>query len=72
MDRVLEAWQVADALAQIRPEHREVIVETYYGGCSVNQAAAKLGVPAGTVKSRLFYGLRAMRLALEEMGVVVT
>ena len=39
VDRVLEAWQVADALAQLRPEHREVIVETYYGGCSVNQAA---------------------------------
>ena len=71
VDRVLEAWQVADALAQLRAEHREVIVETYYGGASVNQAAERLGIPAGTVKSRLFYGLRALRLALEEMGVVV-
>ena len=71
VDRVLEAWQVADALAELRPDHREVIVETYYRGASVNQAAERLGIPAGTVKSRLFYGLRALRLALEEMGVVV-
>jgi RNA polymerase sigma-70 factor (ECF subfamily) len=70
VDRVLEAWQVAAALAELRPEHRAVIVETYYGGRSVNETASVLGIPAGTVKSRLFYGLRALRLALEEMGVV--
>jgi RNA polymerase sigma-70 factor (ECF subfamily) len=70
VDRVLEAWQVADALQQLRPEHREVIVETYYRGGSVRETANRIGVPEGTVKSRLFYGLRALRLALEEMGVV--
>jgi RNA polymerase sigma-70 factor (ECF subfamily) len=70
VDRVLEAWQVADALRQLRPEHREVIIETYYRGGSVRETAARTGVPEGTVKSRLFYGLRALRLALEEMGVV--
>jgi RNA polymerase sigma-70 factor (ECF subfamily) len=71
VDRVLEAWQVAEALGRLRPEHRAVIVETYYGGRSVAQAAERLGIPEGTVKSRLFYGLRALRLELEEMGVVV-
>jgi RNA polymerase sigma-70 factor, ECF subfamily len=46
-----------------------VIVECYYRGRTVSEAAAALGVPAGTVKSRVHYGLRALRLALEEMGV---
>jgi RNA polymerase sigma-70 factor, ECF subfamily len=71
VDRALEAWQVATALERLRPEHRTVILETYYGGRSVQETATRLRIPTGTVKSRLFYGLRALRLVLEEMGVVV-
>lgn len=70
LDRVLEAWQVAEALAALTPEHRGAIVETYYLGHSVAEAARRLAIPEGTVKSRVFYGLRALRLQLEEMGVV--
>ncbi len=69
IDRALESWLVADALASLSPAHREVLLETYYCGRSVSQAADVLGVPAGTVKSRTFYALRALRLALEERGV---
>src|SRR6202043_2905475 len=43
-DRTLESWAVADALASLRPDHRRVIVETYYRGCSVAEAAATLGI----------------------------
>lgn len=68
-DRVLESWAVADALAALRPDHRQVLLETYYRGRSVAEAAVVLGVPAGTVKSRAFYALRALRLALEERGL---
>lgn len=68
-DRVLESWGVADALSALRPDHRRVLLETYYRGRSVDEAAATLGVPAGTVKSRTFYALRALRLALEERGL---
>jgi RNA polymerase sigma-70 factor (ECF subfamily) len=68
-DRALESWAVADALAALRPEHRRVLLETYYGGKSVAEAATTLGVPSGTVKSRTFYALRALRLALEERGL---
>lgn len=68
-DRALESWAVADALGALRPEHRGVLLETYYRGKSVAEAAASLGVPAGTVKSRTFYALRALRLALEERGL---
>ena len=44
-------------------------MKAYYGGLSIAQTAAELGIPDGTVKSRLHYGLRALRLALQERGV---
>ncbi len=68
-DRTLESWAVAEALASLRPDHRKVIVETYYRGCSVAEAALTLGIPAGTVKSRTYYALKALKLALEERGL---
>ena len=60
---------LADALKALRPEHRGVLLETYYRGRSVAEAAVVLGIPAGTVKSRTFYALRALKLALEERGL---
>lgn len=70
IDRAIEAWQLAEALADLSTEHREAILLVHYRGHTVRDAAARLGVPPGTVKSRLYYGLRALRLRLEEMGVV--
>ena len=69
IEQALDTWLVSDALATLSPDHRAVVVETYYRGRSVAEAAAVLGVPPGTVKSRTFYALRALRLALEERGV---
>ena len=66
---VLDAWLVADAMVEISAEHRAVVVGAYYRGLSVAELARELDIPAGTVKSRLHYGLRAMRLALQERGV---
>jgi RNA polymerase sigma-70 factor (ECF subfamily) len=68
-DRAVEAWTVAEALGRLSPGHREVLVECYYRGRSVAEAAARLGVPPGTVKSRTHYALRSLRMALNEMGV---
>ena len=68
-ERALESWAVADALSTLRPEHRQVLLETYYRGHSVAEAASVLGIPSGTVKSRTFYALRALKLALEERGL---
>lgn len=68
-DTLLQAWSVAEAITQLSAEHRAVLVECYYRGRSVAEAARRLGVPEGTVKSRTHYALRALRLALEEMGV---
>jgi RNA polymerase sigma-70 factor (ECF subfamily) len=68
-DRAIEAWTVAEALGRLSAEHREVLVECFYQGRSVAEAAARLGLPPGTVKSRTHYALRSLRVALDEMGV---
>lgn len=70
VDRILETWQLADALATLSDAHRTAIVLCHHRGHSVAEAAVILGVPAGTVKSRVYYGLRALRLRLEEQGVM--
>jgi RNA polymerase sigma-70 factor, ECF subfamily len=67
-EQALLAWQVEEALRRIGDVHRQVLVETYYRGRPYAEVAAELGVPEGTVKSRVYYGLRALRNALEEMG----
>ena len=68
-DQLLQSWVVAEALTRLSAEHRSVLLECYYRGRSVADAAQRLGVPEGTVKSRTHYALRALRLALEELGV---
>lgn len=69
VDRALDSWLIADALGTLTGAHREVLLETFYAGRSVAQTATRLGVPEGTVKSRAYYALRALRVALAERGV---
>ncbi len=69
VDEAVQTWLVAEALNRLSAEHRAVLIECFYRGHTVAEAAVRLGVPAGTVKSRTHYGLRALRLALQEMGV---
>ncbi|MQA12019.1 MAG: sigma-70 family RNA polymerase sigma factor [Pseudonocardiaceae bacterium] len=58
---VVDSMAVLDALDQLSPDHREVLTAVYFHGHSVAEAAQRLGVPSGTVKSRLHYALRALR-----------
>ncbi|GAA0985196.1 sigma-70 family RNA polymerase sigma factor [Acrocarpospora macrocephala] len=69
LDKAVESWAIAEALASLRTEHREVLLAVYYGGQSVKEASESLGIPPGTVKSRTYYALRALKLALEERGL---
>jgi RNA polymerase sigma-70 factor (ECF subfamily) len=69
MEGMLDAWLIADALSSLSREHRTVVVSAYYLGRTVAQIAVQENIPEGTVKSRLHYALRAMKLALEERGV---
>jgi RNA polymerase sigma-70 factor, ECF subfamily len=68
-DALFESLLIEEALVTLSLEHRAVIVYAYYGGNSVAEVARRLGIPEGTVKSRLHYGIRALRLALQEKGV---
>jgi RNA polymerase sigma-70 factor (ECF subfamily) len=68
LEQALLAWQVEEALRRIGEDHRRVLLETHFRGRPYNEVAAELGVPEGTVKSRVYYGLKAMRVVLEEMG----
>jgi len=70
LEGALLAWEVAEALRTLSAEHRRVLLEVHYRDRPVAEAAAVLGIPEGTVRSRTFYALRALRLALEERGVL--
>lgn len=61
---------IADALSTLEPEHRAVVVRAFYRGESVASLAEALGLPQDAVKTRLLHGLRALRLALQENGVM--
>jgi RNA polymerase sigma-70 factor (ECF subfamily) len=66
--QIVDRQLVLSAMRTLSPEHRAVLVECYFRGATVAQAAAALGVPPGTVKSRTHYALHALRTAIEEMG----
>lgn len=68
LDEAVESWEMLEAMRRLTPEHRQVLVHCFYRGDSVQQAAAAIGIPTGTVKSRTFYALRALRVVLEEIG----
>jgi len=68
VEQAMLGWQIEEALRRLRPEHRAVVVDIYFHNLPGREVAARLGVPEGTVRSRLFYALRSLRLVLEEMG----
>lgn len=67
-DRTLAAMVVADALRHLDHKHQSVVFETYFAGRTVREAAIILGLPEGTVKSRLYNAMRTLRRALGELG----
>src|SRR6267154_1601995 len=65
-----DKWILSDALLSLSLDHRTAIVRAYYLGQTVADIAQQEQIPEGTVKSRLHYALRALRIALQERGVV--
>jgi RNA polymerase sigma-70 factor (ECF subfamily) len=61
----LAEQSLRDALRDLLPEHRDVLVRLYLHGRTPAQVAGRLGIPVGTVKSRSFYARRALRARLE-------
>jgi RNA polymerase sigma-70 factor, ECF subfamily len=67
-ERMLTAETVRRALPRLSPEHQQVLVEIYYRGRTAREIAELFGIPEGTVKSRVYYGLRALRSAIGAVG----
>jgi RNA polymerase sigma-70 factor, ECF subfamily len=70
LNRILDQQIVADALDQLSPAHRAVLVETFYQGRTIAKVASQLGIPDGTVRSRLHYALQALRRQLEDCEAI--
>jgi RNA polymerase sigma-70 factor (ECF subfamily) len=66
-EQVVNCHLVVVALGRLSQEHRDVLRECYFLRRSVPQAGYALGIAPGTVKSRMYYALRALRLAIEEL-----
>jgi RNA polymerase sigma-70 factor (ECF subfamily) len=68
IERMLSSIVVRDALQSLTPAHREALQETIFADRTTQQAAEALGVPQGTVKSRVYYALRSLRSTLGDDG----
>jgi RNA polymerase sigma-70 factor, ECF subfamily len=68
VESAMVSWQVEEAVRQLTPDHRTVVIQMYFRGRTSKEMAEELGVPEGTIRSRLFYALKALRLTLQEMG----
>lgn len=69
IEQLLHAELIRTALDRLSTDHRQVIELAYFTGLSQSEVATRLGLALGTVKSRSFYALKALRLTLEELGV---
>jgi RNA polymerase sigma-70 factor, ECF subfamily len=69
VDRTLDALLVAEALRRLSAEHRTVVEQLYFLGRPVAEVGRLLGIAEGTVKSRAYYAVRALRSVFEELGV---
>lgn len=66
-ERLAGSWVVEQALRRLSEEHRTAIVQTHLRGRPYAEVAAELGVSVGTLRSQVFHGLKAVRVALDEM-----
>jgi RNA polymerase sigma-70 factor (ECF subfamily) len=70
IERLGDQAQILEAVLELPPRFRDVLIEIYFRDRSVAKAAEVLGVPEGTVKSRTFYALRELRQRFAERGLL--
>ncbi len=65
LDAIVDRDVLERAFSRLAFDHRAVVVLRHYLDLSADEVAESLGVPVGTVHSRLHYALRALRAAME-------
>ncbi len=70
VNKAMEQIMIGEALVRLSPEHRQVIKALYFDGLTVAEAADRLELAIGTVKSRSYYAVRALRVLFDEMGLL--
>ena len=70
IELALMRWQLQLAFERLTHDHREAIRLTHVEGLKLTEVAAVLGLPVGTVKSRVYYAMQALRLACEELEIL--
>jgi RNA polymerase sigma-70 factor, ECF subfamily len=66
-DQILTAHLVSEALYRLPARHRQALEATYLSDQTAVHAALELDVPVGTIKSRVFYGLRMLRSMMQDV-----
>lgn len=69
-EELIAGLDLRDALDSLSDKHREILELCYEGDLTQAQVADRLGVPLGTVKTRTYYALKALKLEFEERGIV--
>jgi RNA polymerase sigma-70 factor (ECF subfamily) len=68
IDQIIDSITIREALDSLGAGHAAVLRLSYEQGLTQSQISTRLKIPLGTVKTRMFHGMRAMRTALEERG----
>lgn len=68
-DDLMHRWMVEEALEKLGPDHRQALEQTYLADRPYNEVAEEIGIPVSTLRSRVFYALKALRNVMEEMEV---
>jgi RNA polymerase sigma-70 factor (ECF subfamily) len=63
IEKLIQVHALRSAMLSLSPEHRATLIEIFYHERTAKQAAEILGVPEGTVKSRAYYAVQALRQA---------
>lgn len=70
IEEVIAGLDLRYALDSLSTKHREILELCFEGDLTQKQVADRLGIPLGTVKTRTHYALKALKLELEERGLV--
>ncbi len=69
LDGLLDRTLLADAIRRLTPAHQQILIETFFLDNPMHLTAVRLGVPAGTARSRLHYALSQLRRHVEPDSV---